>query len=112
MRSIAPERLSMDDPLFSDVFTSYDADELPQNCNNNILSMPVYETPVYDEDILLMPMYDTPVYDEDILSMPVYDKPVYDEVERGNHLLGFMSMEKLKGRKILDKANFMHQLWG
>ncbi|KAG6437263.1 hypothetical protein SASPL_102175 [Salvia splendens] len=79
MRSIAPKRRSMDDPLFSDVFTSYDADEPSKNCNNNILSMSVYDMPVYDEDILLMPVYDEPVYDEDILSMPVYDTPVYDE---------------------------------
>ncbi|KAG6437145.1 hypothetical protein SASPL_102056 [Salvia splendens] len=94
MRSIAPERRSMDDPLFNDVFTSYDVDEPSKNRNSNIFSMPVYDTPVYDEDIfyelpeppknsnnniLAMPVHDKPVYDEDILSMPVYDKPVYDE---------------------------------
>ncbi|KAG6424292.1 hypothetical protein SASPL_114707 [Salvia splendens] len=45
----------------------------------DILSMPVYDEPVYDEDIFSIPVYDKPVYDEDILSMPVYDKPVYDE---------------------------------
>ncbi|KAG6434433.1 hypothetical protein SASPL_106067 [Salvia splendens] len=46
-----PERRSMDDPLFSDVFTSYDADEPLRNSNNNMFSMPMYDTPVYDEDI-------------------------------------------------------------
>ena len=41
----------MDDPLFNDVFTSYDADEPSKNTNSNIFSMLVYDTPVYDEDI-------------------------------------------------------------
>ncbi|KAG6388696.1 hypothetical protein SASPL_150128 [Salvia splendens] len=84
MRSIASERRSIDDPILNDVFTSSDADEPSKNDNNNILSMPVYDTPAYDEDIFYelprsMPVYDKPVYDEDILSMPTYDKPVYDE---------------------------------
>lgn len=51
MRSIALERRSMDDPLFNDVFTTSDADEPSMNSNNNILSIPVYDKPVYDEDI-------------------------------------------------------------
>ncbi|KAG6403136.1 hypothetical protein SASPL_135353 [Salvia splendens] len=86
VRSNAP----MDDPLFSDVFTSSDADEPSKNSHSNIFSMLVYDTPdilsmpvydkhVYDEDILLIPVYDKPVYDEDISSMLVYDKSVYDE---------------------------------
>ncbi|KAG6394548.1 hypothetical protein SASPL_145137 [Salvia splendens] len=78
-RSIVPVRRSMDDPLFSNVFTSSDADEPSKNSESNIFSMPVYDTHVYDEDILLIPVYDKPVYDEDILLMPVYDKLVYDE---------------------------------
>ena len=94
MRSNAPERRSVDDPLFSDVFTSSNADEPSKNSKRNIFLMPVYDTPVYNEDIYSMSMYDTPVYNEDIfyelpeapknskykiLSMPVHDKPVYDE---------------------------------
>ncbi|KAG6405559.1 hypothetical protein SASPL_133149 [Salvia splendens] len=103
MRSIAPEHRSMDDPLFNDVFTSYDADEPPKNSNSNIFSMSVYDTHVYDEDIfyelpelpensknnilsipvyvkhVLMPVYDKPVYDKDILLMLVYNKPVYND---------------------------------
>ncbi|KAG6437291.1 hypothetical protein SASPL_102205 [Salvia splendens] len=109
MRSNTPERRSMDDPSFSDVFTSFDADESLKNSNSNISSMLVYDTPVYDEDIFYellepsknsnsnissMSVYDTPVYDEDIFYelpkppknsnnniflIPVYDKPVYDE---------------------------------
>ncbi|KAG6423928.1 hypothetical protein SASPL_114336 [Salvia splendens] len=79
MRSDAAEPRSMDDPLFSEVFTSSDADEPSKISNSNIFSMSVYETPVYDEDILSMVVYDKPVYDEDMLSMPVYDEPVYDE---------------------------------
>ncbi|KAG6414266.1 hypothetical protein SASPL_126984 [Salvia splendens] len=94
MRSNASERRSMDSLLFSDIFTSSDADEPSKSSNSNIFSMSVYDTPVYDEDIfyelpeqpnnsniniLSMSVYDKPVYDEDILSMPVYDKPVYDE---------------------------------
>ncbi|KAG6433137.1 hypothetical protein SASPL_104745 [Salvia splendens] len=56
----------MDDPLFSDVFTSYDADEPSKNSNSNIFFISVYDKPVYDEDILSMPVYDKPIYDEDI----------------------------------------------
>ena len=82
--------------------------------NNNILSMPVYDTPVHEDDIYSMPVYDKPVYDEDIFyelpglmskSSPpsvkfddvaedkgvvVYDDEEYDEPEGGNCLLGFM----------------------
>ncbi|KAG6387271.1 hypothetical protein SASPL_152458 [Salvia splendens] len=81
--------------IISDVVTSYDADEPSKNSNSNIFSMPVYDTPIYDENIfyelpeppknsnnniLSMPVYDKPVYDEDILSMSVNDdKSVYDE---------------------------------
>ncbi|XP_047976918.1 auxilin-related protein 2-like [Salvia hispanica] len=78
MRSNAPERRSMDDPLFSDVFggqpkytsssnfggmnkqSDFDYDsifkssaaaEQPKNGSSNKSSMPVYDKPVYDEDI-------------------------------------------------------------
>lgn len=78
MRSTAPDRRSMDDPLFSDVFGGqpkyasssnfssinkqdefdYDsifkssaAAEPVKSSSSNISSMPVYDKPVYDEDI-------------------------------------------------------------
>ncbi|KAG6433252.1 hypothetical protein SASPL_104860 [Salvia splendens] len=93
MRSNEPKRRSMEDPLFSDVFTSSEADEPSKNSNSNIFLMSVYDTPVYDDifyelpkplknsnnNILSMLVYDKPVYDEDMLSMSVYNKPVYDE---------------------------------
>ncbi|KAG6417532.1 hypothetical protein SASPL_119715 [Salvia splendens] len=117
-RSIAPERRSMDDPLFSNVLTSYDADEPSKNSNSTIFLMPVYDTPVYDEDIfyelpeppknsnnniLSMPVYDKPVCDEDILSMPVYDKPVYDE-DIFYELPGLMSKSSPPSVKFDDAA--------
>ncbi|KAG6394025.1 hypothetical protein SASPL_144601 [Salvia splendens] len=79
MRSMAPERRSMDDPLFSDVFTSYDADEPSKNSNSNIFSMPTYDTPVYDEDIFYELPEPSKNSNSNILSLPVYNKPVYDE---------------------------------
>ncbi|KAG6436703.1 hypothetical protein SASPL_101605 [Salvia splendens] len=118
MRSIAPERCSIDDPLFIDVFTSYDADEPSRNSNSNIFSMSVYDTLVYDEDIfyelseqpnnsntniLLMSVYDKHVYDEDILSMQVYDKPVCDE-GIFNELPGEMSKSPPPSVKFDDAA--------
>ncbi|KAG6387438.1 hypothetical protein SASPL_152626 [Salvia splendens] len=81
MRSIMLERRSMNDPLFSDVFTSYDADEPSKN---------MYDEPVYDEDICSMSVYDKPVHDEDILSMSEYDKLIYDE-DIFSELPGLMS---------------------
>ncbi|KAG6387070.1 hypothetical protein SASPL_152252 [Salvia splendens] len=79
MRSIASERRAMDDPLFSDVFTSYDADEPSKNSNSNIFLMSIYDTPVYDEDLF----YELPEppknSNNNILSMLVYDKPVYNK---------------------------------
>ncbi|KAG6382747.1 hypothetical protein SASPL_157544 [Salvia splendens] len=69
----------MDDPLFSDVFTLSDADEPSKNSNNNIFSMPVYDTPVYDEDIFYELSEPPKNSNNNILSIPVYDKPIYDE---------------------------------
>ncbi|KAG6414100.1 hypothetical protein SASPL_126818 [Salvia splendens] len=92
MRSNASERHLMDNPIFGNVcsgqpkssskfggfnkqsdfdhdsiFKSSDTDEPSKNCNNNILSMPEYAMPIYDDDMLSMLVYDTPiVYDEDI----------------------------------------------
>ncbi|KAG6399521.1 hypothetical protein SASPL_141002 [Salvia splendens] len=72
------QRRSMDNPLFSDVFTSSDADEPSKNSNSNIFSMPVYDTPVYDEDIFYELSEPPKNSKNNILSMSVYDKPVYD----------------------------------
>ena len=99
MRSNVPERRSMVDPLFSDVFTSSVVDETSKNTNSNIFSMPVYDTPVYDEDIFYeLPglaskspspsvKFDDVAEDEGVV---VYDDEEDDEAEGENRLLGFM----------------------
>ncbi|KAG6382689.1 hypothetical protein SASPL_157604 [Salvia splendens] len=77
------------------ILTSSNTDEPSKNCNSNILSTPVYDTPIYDEDMLSMPVYDEPVYDEDILSMPMALPLMIDDEE----LEGIVVPQQRKGEE-------------